>query len=155
MPLFWLLAGALFVGCTAPRDTPLPYPLTVTAEAVGPIRPGEPYDIGSLRGKLPGFTIEKMSLVTSENPETLLFLKRGEAVMAHIFPDRNGEKIEKISVVSPLIPDHAGQRVGETIRRSGDLRCEHRECRYASVPGLLYRLDPTSSAIREITLQKL
>lgn len=153
--LFPLLTLAfLSGGCQAPTE-PLPYPITLSPEGLGPVRPGLSFDIAALQSKLPGFTVEKMSQITPERSQILFTLKRGDAVMAYIFPDEQGKRIGHISVVTERIPDHNGQKVGDPIHENPSLRCAGDECRYETHPSLSYRLAPSSRIIREITLQKL
>lgn len=152
--LFLLSLALLLAGCHSP-DEPLPYPLTLNGEGLGPVRLGGPFDVSAIQGKLPGFTVEKMTRVTSERSETLFFLKRGDAVLAQIFPDKNGEQIAQIILCSDRIEDGYGQKIGTPIRRGDDLRCDKEQCRYDGDPSLVYRIDPSSDIIREITLQKL
>ena len=90
---------------------------------------GETFDIASLQGKLPGFSIEKMSKITPGNDHSLLALKRGNTLLAYIFPDQEGKRIETITVISGLISDANGQTVGSIIQENGGFTCDQNECR--------------------------
>ena len=156
MRLFFPLLTIILLisGCHSPEE-PLPYPITLSSEGLGPLHPGESFEISAIQGKLPGFTVEKMSLVTPGRSETLLLLKRGESVLAHILPGSDEKQIAQITLCSDRIKDQRGQTIGETIQKSSDLHCNGSECRYGADESLSYRIDPGSGIIREITLQKL
>lgn len=156
MRLFPILLAVFFTltGCRSPEE-PLPYPLTFGSEGLGPIRLGGDFDIASIQGKLPGFTVEKMSLVTSGKPETLFLLKRGEHVIAQIVPDAEGKHISQITLLTERIQDVRGHKIGEALRGELGLSCTKDECRCESDRALHYRIDPDSRIIREITVQKL
>lgn len=149
-----LFVFLLVSGCHSP-DEPLPYPITMNKEGLGPIRIGDAFEIGAIQGKLPGFTVEKMSRVTPERSETVFFLKRGEMVLAHIFPGDDARAIEAITLCTEQIQDIRGQRIGTKIQGSKDLLCSGATCRYGTEPSLRYLIDPETRIIREITLQKL
>ncbi len=150
-----LLLGALlwFSGCDSPLE-PLPYPITFTPEGLGTVHLGKAYDIQAIQSRLPGIGVEKLSLVTTGENQSLLALKRGERLLAYVIPDRREKTIQAITVLSPLIEDPNGLRVGETLRQEDDLRCLGDECHYGVNPSVRYRTDP-ARIIREITLQKL
>lgn len=149
------LVLALFLtNCHSPQE-PLPYPLTLSEEGLGIIRPGGIYDSSLIQSKMPGFTVEKLSLITPGKAQTLLALKRGDHLLAHIFPDGAEEHIERITLHSDLIKDHRGQSIGDVIQTDGDLHCGADECHYGTETALFYRTDPKSRIILEITLRKL
>lgn len=152
--LFALTFSLFLVNCHSPQE-PLPYPITLNEEGLGAIRPGGTYDSALIQSKLPGFTVEKLSQITPQKSQSLLALKRGEHLLAHIFPDSREKGIERITLYSGLIKDHRGQSIGDVIQADGDLRCGENECHYGAETPLRYRIDPSSRIIREITLQKL
>ncbi len=153
MRRLWLALGAFFIGCSTPHDRPLPYPLTLSPEGLGPIRPGSAFDPAAIQGKLPGFAVEKISRVTPGRSETILLLKRDGRILAHIFPDVAGETITRVSVVSALISDDTGRKVGDP--RSTPLECGDAECLDRSRPALRYHLAPGGKTISEISVVKL
>ncbi len=152
--LFALVLPLFLASCHSPQE-PLPYPLTLSEEGLGAIHPGEKYDPALLQGKMPGFTLEKLSLITPGKAQTLLALKRGDHLLAHIFPDASEERIERITLHSDLIKDRRGQGIGDAILEDAKLQCGAHQCTYGTGTPLSYRIDPKSRVILEITLQKL
>ncbi|MBN2869927.1 MAG: hypothetical protein JXK04_03125 [Campylobacterales bacterium] len=152
--LFLLTLALLLAGCHSPQE-PLPYPLTLSEEGLGAIHPGERYDPALLQSKMPGFTLEKLSLITPGKTQTLLALKRGDHLLAHIFPDGSEKVIERITLHSDRIKDPRGQGVGDPIQEDGELHCDENRCTYGTETPLSYRIDPKNRVILEITLQKL
>lgn len=150
----WIAALLVVGGCKSP-DSLLPYPLAVTAEGIGPVHIGESFNIPMLRGKLPGFDLEKLSEVTSANGQTILRLKRHESPIALVISDPKGEVIDEVVVLSPLVKDSHGAGINDILKASGHLRCIQEICRDSDIPSITYRIRPDTQTIREITVQRL
>lgn len=149
-----LLASALlFVGCGVSEDS-LPYPLTITDEGVGAIRPGMAFDSSRIQSTLPGFTVDAVSRISPQKEPMILLLKRGDTPILYLLPDSEGKQILRITALSPLIKDRYDQGIGDPLRTTPSLSCKESECFYADTPGVRYTLDP-AGRIREITVQKL
>ncbi len=155
MRLLLMIAASLaLLGCQPPKE-PLPYPITLGAQGLGALKIGGEFGVGPIAQKLPGFELEKLSKVTPGRVETLLVLKRGETVLAYVFPDREGKKVIRITLCDGTIADARGERVGRPLRSREGLRCDAETCVDAANGALSYRIDPESATVREITLQKL
>lgn len=155
MRFLFLGVVAFFLSNCHSSDGSLPYPLTITQEGMGSIHPGEPFDIALLRGKLPGFELEKLSRVASEKGATILQLTRGDKPIALIVSDQTGATLSEIIVLSPLVKNLHGLGINDTLPPAKDLNCTQEVCRYTNEPSILYTIDPNSRAIREIILQPL
>lgn len=152
--LFLAVVAFFLSNCHSP-DGSLPYPLTITPEGMGSIHPGEPFDIALLRGKLPGFELEKLSRVASEKGATILQLTRGDKPIALIVSDQTGVTLSEIIILSPLVKNFRGLGINDIFPSTKDLNCTQEVCRYTNQPSILYRIDLNSRAIREIILQPL
>lgn len=150
----WILFLLLFWGCQNPSE-PLPYPLTITSDGVGTIHIGGSFDVPLLRGKLPGFELEKLSSVTSSQTQTILQLKRHDEPIAYIVSDAAGDAISEIVVLSPLIKNSHGVGINDPLVLSEKLHCVSGECRYADEPSVTYVINSDAHTIREITVQRL
>lgn len=150
----WFLLPLLLIGCRNPPNN-LPYPVTLTREGMGAIHAGGTFDIALLRGKLPGFELEKLSEVTSEMGQTIVRLKRNDQSVALIVSDTHGDTISRIIILSPLIKNARGVGINDILPPSERLQCIRDECRYTDEKTITYRLDPHTHIIREITLQSL
>lgn len=154
MPRFGWILLPLVWGCQNPPND-LPYPLTITPEGIGPIHLGAPFDLLLLRGKLPGFELEKLSEVTSAKGQTIIRLKRHNKPIALIVSDAKGDTLREVIILSPLIKNTQGLGINDILPLSERLHCIEDQCRYANETTILYRTEPHTRTIREITLQQL
>lgn len=150
----WILFPLLFWGCQTSSNT-LPYPLTITSEGVGAIHIGGSFDIPLLRGKLPGFEIEKLSAVNALQTQTILQLKRYDEPIAFIVSDAAGAIISEIIIRSPLIKNSHEVGVNDPLPLSEKLHCVSEQCRYTDEPSITYVINSETHTIREITVQRL
>lgn len=150
----WALAGLLFLGCNNSSDT-LPYPLVITEDGLGAIHPKDPFDIALLRGKLPGFELERLSQVASEKQPSIIRLKRGDHPIALIASDPSGRSISQITLLSPLIKNAEGIGINDLLSKETDIVCAQERCHYADTPSITYWIEPKRGTIIEITLQAL
>jgi hypothetical protein len=146
-----LLIAFFVFGCSS-QNTTLPYPLTISEEGLGAIHPNTPFD--QVEGKLSGFTIDKLSQVSSDQSETIVQLKRGEKIFAQIISDPSGKKISQILILSPLIKNTHNQGIGDPLTPQ-NLLCTQESCHYSNEPSILYQTEGSNHTIREITYTKL
>lgn len=147
-----LITALILIGCSTPSDT-LPYPLLISEEGLGAIHPDTPFE--KISTSLSGFEFEKLSQISPQESEIIFQMKRGNSVMAHIVSDASGKKIVSIHILSPLIKNKNNQGLGDLLPQTKTLKCADDLCHYPEEPSLLYRIDPKSRTIREITYQKL
>jgi len=111
------------------------------------------FEIGVLRGKLPGFELEEFSEVTAEKTRTLIRLKRGNMPIALLFADDQSTRLNEILILSPLLKNAQGVGINDPLPLSERITCVHDECRAADEPSIIYRIAPKTHTIREIVLQ--
>ncbi|MFZ2890013.1 hypothetical protein [Sulfuricurvum sp.] len=146
-----LLMALLFIGCSTPLDT-LPYPLTLSEKGLGAIHPNTPFD--KIPSIMIGFKCEKLNIVSSNTTEIIYLIQKGSQPIAQIVSNPSGNKITQIHVLSPQIKDSYNQSIGDLLSYQGAL-CKKNSCHYPAAPSVIYKIDPKTQTIREITFQKL